>query len=266
MKINEIVTEAEVQPYEREVLDTGANSDNNYRLDKLGKILRQFCPAMDDLFRQPICRGFKNHDEPVLKINPASGIRKSNNTTNYYTEFMDNSPFFKGWPMRSRSLICATDFGRANSYAWGANSATYAVFPCRQAKVAVCPGEDIWDTEANIPFFGGYTPFPDINVHCQELGLSLPYEVMVKQVQGPHFAREAKAFAQEYHLPEAQPFNFIPVILEAMSPENTGFQLMSVEEFAGSGIQGKELWIGDPVIIVRYDIFEELQSMGYADL
>ena len=264
MKINEIISEAEVKPYEKEVLDTGANSSNNYRLDRLEKTLRQFCPVVDELIREPIWRGFKNHNQEILKIDPSTGVRQSQNTSNYYTELMDNSPYFNGWPKRSRSIICSTEFGRASNYAYGAqnSAATYAVFPARGVKVAVCPGSDIWGTRIDLPFAFSGLDFPDLNVFLEYLGLSQDYSKMVKEVQSDFFARELGYLIKNNTIEPVKPEDFLPEIEEAMAPQNTGFQLYDLEEFAGGGIRDKELWIGGPCIIVRSDLLETLRVGG----
>lgn len=252
MKINDIITEAGVKPYEKQVINT----------DKVETILRQFCPAYDNLLVSPIWRGVKNHDEPILKIDPSTGVRQSQNTTNYYTELMDHNPHYNGWPKRSRSLICTTDFKRAVNYSDSGRDSVYAVFPGRGAKVAVCPGMDIWETEAIIPFFGGYTSFPDINYYLQELGLPPVYEEMLSAVKSSWFKKNLIRWCTEQFKSEApDPALFLPIIMEGMSPNNTHSRLLSVEEYANSGIQGRELWIGDPVIIVKASIIDSLKYL-----
>ena len=254
MKINEIISEAEVKPYEKEVINT----------DKVETLLRQFCPVVDELIREPIWRGFKNHNEAVLKINPATGIRQSQNTSNYYTELMDNSPYFSGWPKRSRSIICSTEFGRASNYAYGApySAATYAVFPARGVKVAVCPDRDIWKTRIDLPFVYSGLDFPELNEFLEDLGLSQDYNSMVKEVQSDFFARELNYLIKDNKIKPIEPKDFLPEIEEAMAPQNTGFQLYDLEEFAGGGMRDKELWIGGPCIIVRSDLLETLRVGG----
>ena len=62
------------------------------------------------------------------------------------------------------------------------------------------------------------------------------------------------------------PATFLPQIMEGMAPAVVNFDLMSVEDYAGSGIHGREMWIGDPVIIVREAIFNELLEKRTSDL
>lgn len=255
MKINEIINEVEIKPYEKEVIDVDTTANG---AAKVLQMLRQFCPATDDLLKSPIWRGAKNHTEDVLKINPSTGIRQSQNTENYYTELMDHSPYFKGWPKRSRSLICSLDFDRACSYSSGN---TYAVFPGRGVKVAVCPGFDIWDTEANIPLFGGYIKFPDINYSLEELGFALDYRNMLTQVKSLDFKLRLKFFCESNNIENIpNPEEVLPQILAGMRPEVTGFHLMGLEEIAVSGIVNKEVWIGSPCILVSQDVIQTINE------
>jgi len=257
MKIDEIINEAEVKPYEKEVIDVGMADFEIRDAAKVLQMLRQFCPATNELLSSPIWRGAKNHTEDVLKIDPSTGIRQSQNTSNYYTELMDHSPYFEGWPKRSRSLICSLNFGRANSYAKYSDGETYAVFPGRGVKVAVCPGEDIWDTEANIPLFGGYIPFIDINQYLNDFGLSPLYERMLTQVKSSHFERELVAFCKAAGTKSIpRPEDVLPQIMDGMQPKVTGFHLMEPEEIAVSGIANKEVWLSGPCILVRKSIID----------
>lgn len=67
--------------------------------------------------------------------------RKSANTYNYYTLFMDNHPSWKSYPKRSESFICTTAGSKANSY-----GSRFAVFPLDGSNIGVCPERDLWES------------------------------------------------------------------------------------------------------------------------
>jgi hypothetical protein len=71
---------------------------------------------------------------------PTKGVpRVSRNTENYMTLVMDNASSWKGWPLRSRSVIAtATPASRAVSHV------TFHVFPFDGVKMGVCPESDVW--------------------------------------------------------------------------------------------------------------------------
>lgn len=76
-------------------------------------------------------QGFGKGEEP----------RKSANTYNYYTLFMDNHPLWKSYPKRSESFICTTDMNKADIY-----GSRFAVFPVDGSNIGVCPSRDLWDS------------------------------------------------------------------------------------------------------------------------
>lgn len=260
MKIHEIILEAEVKPYDTNVIRDIDQLDS-FQIAQTEKMLRQFCSEYDKLLLNPIWRGTKNHNEAILKIDPGTGIRQSQNTTNYYTELMDHSPYFNGWPKRSRSLICTTDYHCTVSYTGtGVAGATYALFPARGSRVAICPDDDIWETFIHVPFFGGNISIVDLNFYLQKIGLSPFFKSMVNEVKSEQFARELKAECTEIGVAAPKPEDFLPLLFEAMSPVNAGFELMDLSDFAGSGIRGRELWIGDPMILVKDSVLTILAN------
>lgn len=86
---------------------------------------------------KPIYRGF---DAPAVGIIDTNGMnRKSANTKNYYTLWMDNYVAWKNYPKRSKSLICATssiiseDFGEVQ-----------LIIPADKNKIGICSDYDLW--------------------------------------------------------------------------------------------------------------------------
>lgn len=79
---------------------------------------------------------------PAAFVKPSEYTRRSANTTNYYTTLLDNLPSWQKYPKRSKSIICTTDFDRAEGYSYNKN--TFYVFPAEGSKVGICPQNDIW--------------------------------------------------------------------------------------------------------------------------
>ena len=99
-----------------------------------------------------IFRGVDGYGDYIY-VDPSKSkqLRVSANTDNYYTLVIDNSPEWKDYPKRSKSLICSTDRGYADSF-----GEVYRVYPINGAKIGVCPGDDIWNAGhvANVGFEG----------------------------------------------------------------------------------------------------------------
>jgi len=72
-------------------------------------------------------------------INTNDFTRTSANTQNYYTLWMDNSEDWADYPKRSKSLICTNDLSNTANY-----GDSYIIIPEDNAKIGICPGEDLW--------------------------------------------------------------------------------------------------------------------------
>jgi len=98
----------------------------------------------------PIYRGlsgnkYRDRDDKLYKsllIDPSKHKRIARNTDNYYINILDNSPYWKGYPKRSESIICSTDYNRASAY-----GAVYRVIPLEEdSKCVVCPESDVFQS------------------------------------------------------------------------------------------------------------------------
>lgn len=78
-------------------------------------------------------------------VSPKKHKRASANTSNEYTLLIDNSPKWKAYPNRAKSLIC----GNTESAAYGVTSEKYLVLPVDGSKIGVCPEDDFWDSFGN---------------------------------------------------------------------------------------------------------------------
>lgn len=93
----------------------------------------------------PIYRGTDLSFDYIL-INPSERTRKSANARfNIYTTLIDNSPYWKEYPKRSKSLICTLDKNKAINYGYN-----YRVIPFDNSKWGICENSDIWFSFENI--------------------------------------------------------------------------------------------------------------------
>lgn len=100
-----------------------------------------------------IFRGIPHTSKPLVYVRPSQTERTSKNTDNVYTALIDILPSWRGWPKRSRSIVCSSSIEYTKSYTgpsikYGSQSpgATYCVFPKNGAKIGVCSDEDIWSS------------------------------------------------------------------------------------------------------------------------
>jgi len=105
---------------------------------------------------------------------PGLGLRKSQNTTNYYTVFLDTNPRNRGFPKRSQSFICSTRKGKAKQYV--EKGTLLNIFPYDQTKIGVCDDDDIWGLELHFKGFLKTFHLVDFNDFwddlCDDLGKS----------------------------------------------------------------------------------------------
>lgn len=246
MKITELLTEATITPYNRSEVS-----------DDFREVLASHCSqAMSTMLTSPIWRGSRSNNNEVMILDPSSGTRKSENTTNYYTLLMDNSPYMKGWPKRSNSLICTTRRKVAESY-----GKAYAIFPYNGTKIAVCPGNDLWDTRLKLPELN----YPEITwdslnyIMQRNLGFKSDrsFADLVEYTKNPKF-EGILARIQEENEDYISSEQFIPWLQEKMSPKNTGFVLTDVSSWNGQSFPDNEVWFSAPCVAVRSDIYDTL--------
>ena len=102
--------------------------------------LRKYCAksirAWNAWYR--IYRGIKSIGQ-FRYIDPSKSVRMSRNTNNLYTLVMDNSPSWKRYPKRSKSIICATSVRGAAAY-----GDPYSILTRDGANYGLCSKNDIW--------------------------------------------------------------------------------------------------------------------------
>lgn len=73
-------------------------------------------------------------------VHPQKYSRKSKNTENFYTLFIDHSPKWSEFPQRSKSLICTTSYDKAVMY----GDQVFEIIPFDNVNIGICDKEDIW--------------------------------------------------------------------------------------------------------------------------
>lgn len=72
-------------------------------------------------------------------VTPSTSVRRSRNTENFYTYFIDNSKRWSHYPKRSQSIICTSSGGKASSF-----GELFVVIPRDGAKFGICSQDDFW--------------------------------------------------------------------------------------------------------------------------
>lgn len=111
--------------------------------DEIVKLIREKCDISNYLYR-----GFEDDGDYYI-IDGSKGKRVSKNTTNYYTVILDhifkNEPQYKGFPLRSESIICSTSKKTASNY-----GNVYVILPFKGVDIGYIGSDDIWRSYVNI--------------------------------------------------------------------------------------------------------------------
>lgn len=245
MRATQFIKEAVVTPYEHEELDIKAAVDT----------LNKYCSQSVSMIANPLWRGMTNHKENIFTLWPETGQRKSENTSNHYTEIMSNSPYMRGWPRRDKSIICSSGVSYAEGYT-GYGSEVYAIFPYDNVEIAVCPTEDLWDIRVSVPGFTKKVDMDDLNKTLLRYRIDGTYEEMTQQLNNPSSIQYIDV-KQELKI---DPPTLLPSIQKVLSPEHAGFKLMSVNEFASAPPINKECWVSGPCVAMKESVWKRFKQ------
>jgi hypothetical protein len=193
--------------------------------------------------------------------------RKSQNSSNWYTEIFDNHPEMSHLPKRSESMICTTDF----DYAHGFGSQVYAILPVKNAKVAEIYVSDIWDLWIKI--FGDEVEIKTMNdffsgiIQCGlktekcSFGLLQEFDRQIKDVNSQVFQRLKNS--KYSSLLEKTEFTnlFLESILKAYSPKVLRIDGSAFGEIEELTYIGHEVWFDTGAIIIPLDEWNKMRSM-----
>lgn len=224
-----------------------------------------------------------NNDTPdFLIVKPTNGlIRRSANAGNHYTLLIDNSSRWVEYPKRSKSIICTTSAEKALSY-----GECYCVIPFDNAKIGVCPENDIWASfeksgirrldsftydldQLGVSDSGFSSMLSDIKkledriisgeVKMQKSKIS---SLLLKTFSGnPYsydFGEDTSAILYNYKKLESRP-SLYEYIDELFDPIQNGFNLSSYRDMSKYSDSDLEVWTDSDSIMISYGVY--LNSM-----
>jgi hypothetical protein len=213
-----------------------------------------------------IYRGVKQQYDYAL-INPKSGKpRVSANTSNHYTLINDNSPYWKGYPKRSESIICSTE--KDVTYLYGN---VYIVLPYDGAEIGVCPSQDYW-----------YSFEKSIDSSLDQFNSNLDYLIKMvtdKKVNLKSYSSLVKSFKEfdesfnkmsddpkiiikntyEFLKKYKDDDSLLKYVQKLLSPKPNGFQLKK----SGDKLPKKrEVWTDSKSILISYENIDIIDSFS----
>jgi hypothetical protein len=249
MRAQQFIKEAPVKPYAREELT----------VESALAVIKEHCSQSLGMINgnSPLWRGMNNHSEDLLNIWPETGIRKSQNTTNQYTQLLSNSPFMRGFPQRNKSIICSTSMAVARGYGGGYNN-LFAIIPYDNVEIGVCPEDDLWDTMVEVDEFNWYGKMSMFNEWLDNhMRLPEQFADMKAALKNPDsvaYKTVSRRFldAGRTDDPEA----LIPILFKALQPKRLGFQLLSPSQFVANVPSRKECWVSGPCVAIRNTLWD----------
>jgi hypothetical protein len=208
-----------------------------------------------------IYRGIRSIDSDIVHVEPSKFIRRSANTSNYYTMIIDSLPEWSMFPKRSQSIICSTNCEYARGYGGGYS---YVVLPVNGNKWGICPDNDIWGTKLyNIhivklnKIFDKYH-LPDNNFAEFILELKKRY---IDRWMREHFANELSNEESQFDDPvEAAPTawnncngDVLKFISELYNPTQAGFKIGTISTILNNDFDDNEVWTNGESYLVQED-------------
>lgn len=261
MRAYQFLKEAPVTPYQTEESSIG----------EAVATIKEHCSQATRMIvdNKPLWRGMNNHPEKILQIWPETGERKSQNTTDHYTQLMSNSPLMRGFPQRNKSVICSTSPQTAGGYGSigysGNGSGLYAIIPYNHVEIGVCPGSDLWDIKVTVPELEIYDKsMTYINDRLDNFALAENFRTMQQQLNDPTSIpyQRVAAFFERNRFGRPDPYTpekLIPALFKALAPKNIGLQLMNVSEFATNPPERRECWVSGPCVAIHRDYFADVR-------
>jgi uncharacterized protein YggL (DUF469 family) len=184
--------------------------------------------------------------------------RRSKNTLNYYTEWVDHSPQWAGYPKRSRSLICTSNSGYAAGY-----GDVRVVVPTRDTAIGICPGDDWWTS------FKTTSPQHDpdeINRFIHDVlkdngifldGKTVTYDQFAQHLHTLDLGKYDASSFTEVLKDEAMKLGGIAELMDhVFDPGANGFNLTTWRKFSVTG--DHEVWLSAPCVMIPRKIWQRL--------
>ena len=206
----------------------------------------------------PLYRGTdKVRIKQFAVADPTLTTRRSANTSNFYTLFIDNHPKMKGKPLRSKSFIGSRSSDTAGSY-----GDVSIVIPFDGVQFGDVGHDDIWNLDINL--FGEMTDITSINHLCSELSLpDKDYSTLINAIHKLDFAHRnvVQIFREFFNVRVKNAAAFLQEINRALDPDKLKFKFYTTKTFKTAHVKSSdysEVWIGGQCMFINPSLWEEM--------
>lgn len=194
-------------------------------------------------------RGTKSDHGTYNIIEGQKGGRRSENTSNHYTVFLDEliAEENKSYPLRSKSIIATTQKSYAKKF-----GNLYNVIPFDDTWIGIVPSQDIWDIEVELNN-GKYLGIQQLNEVFMKAGVDAidisdaAYQIENEIDDEDYDKHLSKVFGERKDIEKK--------IREIYSLSKLGLKFVQAKDYKGS--EG-EVWIGGKCLIIEYEQYDKL--------
>lgn len=224
-------------------------------------------------------RIFKGFDMPlnkdVLLLTPIKN-RKSANTHNYYTLWINNNAEWYAYP--KRNLICSSNYNTADRYAF---DTAFIVLPKNGANIGICPTADIWFSTINnfgmtLSSFNEFLKgvFDILKTHLKLIQNPQSYKQLYNNILSINKAigykknlnekllketiKELRIFTTDYDTINniIMENGFLIFVERFLSPTLNGFEHTTIENYKIPSNTSHEIWLDSDCLIFEYQYFK----------
>jgi hypothetical protein len=245
--------EAQIKPYDVHHLE----------MEALIKELKANCKdSLKPEKEVEIWRGTKKSSKSGI-YHPGSGERTSANTQNFYTLLIDSNPLNKDYPKRSKSFICSTRRGGAESYAYS-DGGLFRIFPFDSTKIGAVNKEDFWNLRPKLDIESHWA-----NAHIESLNsfwerIYRSFEIDAKSSMDEVISALKKAPIETYRTIsisyQDEVDAFIESIPKAYSLKELGCDVGTVSQLNFHDEIKGELWFSEKCIMVNMKDFSTIKE------
>jgi len=194
---------------------------------------RKKLPKHSNALKNPLFRAVRDFYDDYGFVVPSVFDRGSAYASyNFYTILIDNLTTWKGYPKRSKSVVCGSDMEMVSAR----SGRHYIVLPENGSKIGVCPAYDIWFS---------FQELEDKDIMNLDEFNDLLYDVWGKQIPKT-YQEMIKQEVVNYHVLEQffggyeRTDNFVTDYLNRiLDPDKNGFELIKSGHEMGDG---HEVW------------------------
>lgn len=247
----------------------GANPQYEERsFEQVIELLESNCSDAVRLIKKDLMfwRGERNtsfvKDNGFALADPSKTVRRSQNTSNYYTLMMDSNPAMTEFPKRSRSFIVSTDNAYAKNFLRREEDSgreTFALVPFNGVKIGVVPAEDIWEID-NVSVFGGRYSMTDFEYEFKNLGIDedlskmKKFHDLLKAGDEETISRVKEQFPK---ISDADMNDFMGAFWDGLN--RSGFKCFTTADMPIALVMGShEAWIGGKSLLVTESMWYKL--------